>query len=330
MAPAQKNLTTQMNIRTGKNAKFPYYARNILRQLEPRLLFRMRLPHILNEASGRKDFDEIKSRVNYYCRVEPGSTLPPHSPTLAQHRPGDQKVYFYDSYEYTRYFPPHLRWHFAPGDAPALDGIPTVMKCRPTATSDDTAMAVLLNLDKVRHFIFLDDPTPWEAKNATAIYRGRMGRNPSRKAIMERYLGNPRIDVGDVSRPGRVPDQWIKPKLTLYAHLTHRFILCPEGNDVASNLKWAMSTNTLAVMPRPQWETWFMEGTLEPGRHYVEVRPDFSDLEERMDYYLSHPALAREIIGEAHHHVARFRDKRREDIVSLLTLHKYFRNTGQL
>ena len=317
-----------MNIRTGKNAKFPYYARNVLRQLEPRAWFRHRLPRLIDEACRRSDFDEIKRRVNYYCRIEPGTILPSGCPTLAEHRPGSQKVYFFDSYEYTRYFPPHLRWSFAPGDAPDVTETPTVMKCRPT--SADTAIAVLLNLDKVRHFIFLDDPASWEDKSPTAIYRGRMGRNPSRRAIMERYLGNPRVDAGDVSRPGRVPDEWLKPKLTLYAHLGHRFILCPEGNDVASNLKWVMSTNTLAVMPRPRWETWFMEGSLEPERHYVEVKPDFSDLEERMDHYLGHPALAREIIAEAHAHVDRFRDRHREDLVSLLTLHKYFRNTGQI
>lgn len=318
-----------MNIRTGKNAKLPYYARNILRQLEPRAWFRHRLPHLLDEACRRDDFEEIKRRVNYYCRIEPGTELPLSCPTLAEHRPGNQKVYFFDSYEYTRYFPPHLRWSFAPGDAPESRDVPTVMKCR-RAAADDTDMSVLLNLDKVRHFIFLDDSTPWESKTPTAIYRGRMGRNPSRRAIMERFLGNQRVDAGDVSRQGRVPDAWIKPKLTLYAHLTHRFILCPEGNDVASNLKWVVSTNTLAVMPRPTWETWFMEGSLEPDRHYVEVKPDFSDLEERMDHYLSRPSLAREIMAEAHAHVDRFRDPRREDLVSLLTLHKYFRNTGQI
>lgn len=316
---------------TGKNPKLPYYLRNIVRQLEPRAWFRHRLPALLDEASERPDFNEIKERVNRYCQLPPGTPLPPSSPTLAQHRPGKQKVYFYDSYEYTRYFSPALRWNLAQGDAVGPQQAPTVAKCRPTAPGQGD-MTTLLNLDKVRHFIFLDDPTPWEKKAPTAIFRGRCGFNPSRHAIMERYLHSARVDAGDVSRPSRsiVPAEWLKPKLTLWQHLGHKFILCPEGNDVASNLKWVMSTNTLAVMPRPQWETWFMEGTLEPGRHYVEVAPDFSDLEERMDYYLSRPALAAEIIAEAHRHVARFRDPRRELLTSLLTLTKYFRNTSQI
>lgn len=246
---------------------------------------------------------------------------------LIQHKPGQQKVYYYDSYEYTRYFSDHLFWNFAPGDAPAPRKLPTVAKCR--LIDDMSKNMILLNLDKVRHFIFLDDNTDWDAKSPTAIYRGRMGRNPSRRALMETYLHNERIDVGDVSRPGMVPNEWIKPKISLYKHLTHRFILCPEGNDVASNLKWVMSTNTVAVMPEPKWETWFMEGRLVDGQHYIKVKPDFSNLEEKIDYYLEHPNLAHEIISEAHKHINLFKDKHKEKLISLMVLEKYFRCTGQ-
>ena len=97
-----------------------------------------------------------------------------------------------------------------------------------------------------------------------------------------------------------------------------------EGNDVASNLKWVMSSNCLAVTPRPTMETWFMEGLLVPNYHYVEVKPDFSDLEEKVDYYLSHPDKAKAIIQHAHEWVDQFKDKHREDLISLLVLKKYF------
>jgi len=35
-------------------------------------------------------------------------------------------------------------------------------------------------------------------------------------------------------------------------------------------------------MPPPTYETWFAEGHLEPGVHYVPLAPDFSDLAERV------------------------------------------------
>ena len=89
-----------------------------------------------------------------------------------------------------------------------------------------------------------------------------------------------------------------------------------EGNDVASNLKWVMSSNSLAVMPRPTCETWFMEGTLIPDYHYIEVKDDFSDLEEKLNYYIAHPEKAEEIIAHAHEYVAQFRDKKTRRLVA--------------
>jgi spore maturation protein CgeB len=101
-----------------------------------------------------------------------------------------------------------------------------------------------------------------------------------------------------------------------------------EGNDVASNLKWIMSSNSIAVTPRLTQETWFMEGTLIPNYHYVEVKEDFSDLEERLTYYIDHPDEAEAIICHAHEYVKQFFDTKREKLISLLVLKKYFEITN--
>lgn len=90
-----------------------------------------------------------------------------------------------------------------------------------------------------------------------------------------------------------------------------------------------MSSNSLAVMPKPTYETWFMEGTLIPNYHYVCIKDDYSDLEERLTYYINHPDEAQAIIDHAHEYVAQFRNKKREDLLSLLVLKKYFERTGQ-
>ena len=91
-----------------------------------------------------------------------------------------------------------------------------------------------------------------------------------------------------------------------------------------------MSSNSLAVMTRPTCETWFMEGTLRPGYHYVEVREDFSDFEEKLHYYIDHPEEAEEIIRHAPEHVAQFRDTEREELLQLMVLERYFKTSGQL
>ncbi|MBR3727278.1 MAG: lipopolysaccharide biosynthesis protein, partial [Prevotella sp.] len=118
--------------------------------------------------------------------------------------------------------------------------------------------------------------------------------------------------------------EWQKGKLTIGEHLDYKFIMSLEGNDVASNLKWVMSSNSIAVTPRLTQETWFMEGTLKPNYHYIEVKDDFSDLEERLNYYIEHPDEAEAIIYHAHEYVELFRDRKREKLVSLLVLKKYF------
>ena len=71
-----------------------------------------------------------------------------------------------------------------------------------------------------------------------------------------------------------------------------------------------------------------MEGKLIPNYHYIEVKEDFSDLEERLQYYIDHPDEAEAIIRHAHKYVDQFRDKERESLISLLVLKKYFEITN--
>ncbi|MFQ8804580.1 MAG: glycosyl transferase family 90 [Alistipes indistinctus] len=106
------------------------------------------------------------------------------------------------------------------------------------------------------------------------------------------------------------PKRWSKGKITLFEHLVYKFILTLEGIDVSTSLKWVMSTNSVAVMPRPTYETWFMEGTLIPNYHYIEIKSDYSDLPQRLQYYIDHPEEAEAIARHAHEYISQFRDKK--------------------
>ena len=90
-----------------------------------------------------------------------------------------------------------------------------------------------------------------------------------------------------------------------------------------------MSSNSVCVMPKPKYETWFMEGTLEAGVHYIEVNDDFSDAEEKIHYYSKHTKEALQIINNANAYVDQFKDSKREKLISLLVLDKYFSLSGQ-
>lgn len=317
-------------LHSGKNQKFPYYLRCALRTwLLPDALFRARRGALLRSIEARPDRDYIHSRAAYYCRIPGPAPLAEDRGTVGEFslRGGHGSVYFFDTHEYLRYFPTALRWNYRFGDVNTPLPFPSICKSRPVGEAGRNN--VLLNLDKVRHFIFLHDRKPFREKMPRAIFRGEIDGKERRKRFCQMWYGSDICDVGEIAGRHVVCPQWVRPKMTLYEHLDYQFVICLEGNDVASNLKWVMSSNSLAVMPRPTRETWYMEGRLIPDYHYVEIRPDFSDLAERIRYFSTHPAEAEEILRHAHEWRAQFQDRRRERLVSLLTLDRYFRMTAQ-
>lgn len=173
----------------------------------------------------------------------------------------------------------------------------------------------------------MNDTIKFADKKDMVIFRGKVKGKESRRRFMELYFDNKMCDLGDVSKNTTDPAEWQTAKKSIREHLEYKFIMALEGNDVASNLKWIMSSNSVAVMPRPTCETWFMEGRLIPDYHYIEIKPDFSDLEERLNYYIAHPDKAEEIARNANNYVAQFKNKKRERLISLLVLDKYFRMT---
>ena len=142
------------------------------------------------------------------------------------------------------------------------------------------------------------------------------------------YFNNHLCDLGAINKNTPYPE-WLKNKISIEDHLKYKFIMCVEGVDVATNLKWVMSSNSIAVMPRPKIESWFMENKLIPEKHYIEIKEDYSDLESKIKYYIKNPEKCKSIIKNANDYVIQFKNKSREDLISLLVLEKYFHFTGQ-
>ena len=82
-------------------------------------------------------------------------------------------------------------------------------------------------------------------------------------------------------------------------------------------------------MPKPKYESWFMEGKLKDGVHYIEIKDDFSNAEEKIDYYKNRESECLEIIKNANEFVNQFTNSRRERLIQLLILKRYFKLTGQ-
>ena len=200
---------------SGKNSKLKYFVVNVLRMAMPRALFTSRLKRTLAEASRRDDYREMLRRVDYYCKLRHKEALPPETETLAQQRiPEHQKVYYFDTVEFTRWFPKSLKWGFCPGDVTFVPDYPSIVKSRPIAADDSNANSVVMKLDKVRHFVFVDDTKAFVDKKPMAIFRGKCGTIDRRNRFMEMYFGHPMVDAGDVCRHPSRPE-WSTEKKTL-------------------------------------------------------------------------------------------------------------------
>lgn len=315
-----------------KNMRLTYQLRMMLRMLVPGCICRrnVRKAHQALARMTKQEQEYVMDRVNYYCRI-PADVMPltEEWPTLAEnnfrksnrqyrsplaqrkHRLAGPLPFFFDSYEVTRCFPQHLRWNIEGGDVNTEMSVPTITKSRLIPAGGTTSMNVLLNLNRVRHFVFFNDPFQWEQKAPKVIFRGVVAHKPRRQLFLDMWADHPMCDLRDAT------------DMTLYDHLQYRYITALEGNDVASNLKWVMSSNSIAVMPRPTCETWFMEGRLIPGYHYIEIADDYHDLMEKIDYYEAHPEEAEAIIANAHAWVRQFFDSKSEHLISLLVMEKY-------
>lgn len=306
--------------------KISYYAKSLIRQLIPTVLYKRQLQKKLTLINT---FNKacILQRVNYYNRLHSFETLT--DGMLLKDIPvfKTPKTYNFDLFEYARYFNSLLKIKYLAGDVNHIEPQPTIQKSRSlTITPNDNA--ILLKLDKKRHFVFVDDLIPFKEKKNMLIGRGAVTQ-PHRIKFMEQYFGHPMCDLGQVNNKGGNL-KWLRSKVPVKEHLKYKFILSLEGNDVATNLKWIMSSNSIAVMPKPKYETWFMEGSLIPDHHYIAIKDDYSDLEEKLTFYINNQHKAQEIIANANRYITQFLDSEQEDVISLLVLQKYFYYTSQI
>jgi len=286
-------------------------------------LFEARRRTLFRRLSEAPETDvDLFDRVRYYNRMSPGWDLAAARTIRAM--PLKHTYYYFDLKIAAKHFGPDRRLRHIFGDVTKVPSEPAIVKSRPIG--GDNANSIVMKLDRLRHFYLPKDELVFEDKQPWAVWRGSAG-NPARARLVERFAAHPRHNVGFSGSPFPPHN---KAFLSVREQLAYRYVISIEGIDVATNLKWIMASRSLCMMPQPRFETWFMEGRLNPGVHYVELRDDFADLEEKVAYYNRNPDAAETIIANANRHVDQFRPADRERLVSLLVLQKYFECTGQI
>ena len=279
--------------------------------------------------------ESIKSRVDYYNRIDKKFQLSENAVTnnelffnqmLKLKKRFVNKIsvkkrttYFFDLYRVFSFFPKHKKLDYKFGDIINTFPSPTIVKSRPILNSKNS---IIMGLNKVRHFNFIEDSINFADKKDMAVWRGYAKNSKNREYFIKNYYDVPTFDIGQ--HAPKINEPWYKAYMPISEQLKYKFIFCIEGADTATNIKWVMSSNSVCVMPNPKYETWFMEGKLKPDFHYICLKDDFSDAEEKIDFFIKHPDHVKKIISNANDYVDQFKNKRKEKLISLLVLNKYF------
>jgi hypothetical protein len=181
---------------------------------------------------------------------------------------------------------------------------------------------ILWLLNTNRHFKYSWDipryDIPWHDKKDSAIFRGELtglqydptvtaeencDRLPRCRLVVQN-AGHLRVDALLTNTFGKIPDvlQGVNvtgPKLRRADFLQHKGLIVLEGNDVSSGLKWSMVSNSVVLMPPPTFTSWAMEELLEPWQHYIPLRPDLSDVDQKVQWMLANQAESQRIAHRA-------------------------------
>ena len=179
----------------------------------------------------------------------------------------------------------------------------------------------------IKLFHFIEDKLSFDSKKNIAVWRGDARNNTIRSFFLEKYFNVEKFDIGQTNGDKSIP--YYKNFLSIDNQLENKFIFCLEGKCISTNLFWAMSSNSICVMPKPKYESWFMEGKLVGDFHFIEVENNFSNAEEKINYFLKHPEKCLQILNNAHKFVEQFKNERKEKLIQLSILKRYLQLSGQ-
>jgi hypothetical protein len=301
----------------------------------PSIISRFRLKNILNNSFQE---EYIQSRVSYYFKKTSNFRVSNEGKNLSelfwnQFFKNKQNSHFIDFYNLLQFFNKKNKVDFIYSTKDYIDSsiakkhppYPTFVKSRPVGFNNQNS--ILLKLNQVKLFHFIKDPKKFENKKNQAVWRGDIRNNSQREYFVKNFYRTPLFDIGQTSPKQDV--EWMKSFMSIKDQLDFKFIFCLEGKCISTNLYWAMSSNSVCVMPKPKYESWFMEGKLEDGVHYIEVKDDFSDALEKIEFYNNNNDKCLEIIQNAQKFVKQFKNAKQERLIQLLILKQYFQYTGQ-
>jgi hypothetical protein len=219
------------------------------------------------------------------------------------------------------------------GDNTSFKKLPCFIKAK---TINNNDFSVLLKLNTTRHIGMLNnvknEDIPFNMKKNKMLWRGTStggNHNKQRHNLVNKFYNtkNPNIDIkySYLCQNVNAPKEQVDKEMSYKEMLKYKFIISIEGNDVATNLKWLLLSNSVAIMPIPKKCSWFMEDTLIPMFHFVPVKDDFSDLEDKFNWCLNNLKTCEEISKNATKYMEQFLDERNEEYITNEVISSYFK-----
>ena len=205
----------------------------------------------------------------------------------------------------------------------------TLGNCSNRSISRNTSQAIIWKLNTERHYGNLQFipkiDIQWKKKKNRAVFRASLsgyerymndheGYNTS--SFLQQCLWTPRCQLVYQYSNSTLINAKLKkmkyglpstingvrlngPKLSIKQMLSYKALIFLEGNDVSSGLKWGLYSKSVVLMPRPIFTSWAMEELLEPWVHYVPIKEDLSDVEEKIQWVLNNGKKACQISQRA-------------------------------
>jgi hypothetical protein len=173
----------------------------------------------------------------------------------------------------------------------------------PMPNYDD--IRVVMGYDKLPSF-----ETDWNAKKPIAVFRGTptgCGTTPETNMRLKlATMRSPELDVGIVSIPKsklkydpkkgfsmtqKVPTV---PFMDMTEQSKHKYILHVDGNVAAYRLLKSMLTKSVILKVEGEYLLW-IDHLLKPMKHYIPIKADLSDLQEKLEWCKKHDDKVRKI-----------------------------------
>jgi hypothetical protein len=223
------------------------------------------------------------------------------------------------------------------GDIQHMLGVKTLCKNRCEGNNNSVILRCL-NFD--RHwYYYYNKPydIQFEQKQNIIFWRGATTgnihkSNNNRFTFVEKWFNkNLNIDVGfsSICQDNDEYITYVKEECDINTFLKHKYLISIEGNDKDSGINWKLNSNSLVFMPKPRVSSWLMEITLIPDYHYILLKDDFSDLEEKFDWCNNNQDKCIQIVKNANVYMSQFNDNEKEEELEMHVINKYFELTNK-